>query len=69
MRRTKEQLEQLVELIKSADTAGWVCDAWQGCNDWQTHGQTLMEIGFDFFNFCPFCGKKLDWQKWERLKK
>lgn len=68
MKRTPEEIKAMVERVRRMDTAGWVCDAWQGCNDWQTHGQTLMEIGTKKnMKFCPFCGYPISWD-WERLK-
>ena len=61
------RLIDLVEAIKQANTAGWVCDSVQECKGWQE-----WHYDYDFdkdWKFCPFCGKPLDWQNWERLKK
>jgi hypothetical protein len=79
MRRTKEQLKRLVELVRQANTEGWVCDSVQGCDSWQNSYQQI-EDGLNFFEYqtdynkyrgdrfkvCPWCGKELNWN-WKRL--
>ncbi len=62
MKRTPEEIKAMVEAVRRMNTAGWVCDAWSACEEWQTHGLALIELGFDFIKYCPFCGKdkKLD---------
>ena len=69
MRRTKEEIKQMVDMVRKANTAGWVCDAVQECDGWSAiwANRALNEV-IIFFEFCPFCGKKLDWENWERLK-
>lgn len=68
MKRTQEEIKQLVEAIKQANTAGWVCDSVQACEKWQAWVLKFGKSVGEGFYFCPFCKKQLDWQNWERLK-
>lgn len=67
MKQTKEDIKALVEMVRQANTAGWVCDSVQGCDKWEILWEKQKELTA-FFDFCPFCGRELDWQNWERLK-
>ena len=76
------RIRNLVEAIKQANTAGWVCDSVMACDGWQKSYEQI-QTGLDFFEYqtdynkyrgdifkiCPWCGNALDWQNWERLKK
>ena len=64
------RIRNLVEAIKQANTAGWVCDSVQECEGWEInyiHISAATKLA-DTFEFCPWCSKKLEWDQWERLK-
>lgn len=81
MKRTKEEIKQLVEAVRQANTAGWVCDSVQACDGWQTSYKQIKD-GLGYFDYqtegkefrgyqfivCPWCSRALDWVNWERLK-
>ena len=57
-----------------------VCDSINECEGWKVSkgAEVIPFIRHAFapeykypapqFTFCPWCGKELDWKKWERLK-
>ena len=52
------RIRNLVEAIKQANTAGWVCDSIMKCKNWEIYGSILIEDGY-IFNYCPYCGKEM----------
>ena len=71
MKRTEEDIKKLIELVREANTAGWVCDSAYECEGWEInyiHISAATKLA-DTFEFCPWCGRSLDWGNWERLKK
>ena len=68
MKRTKEEIDKLVEVVREANSGRVVCDAWFECEGWaEGKRYFLAAVGCPPFNFCPWCSKKLNWD-WERLK-
>jgi len=52
------RIRNLVEAIRQANNAGWVCDSVMKCKNWEIYGPVLVKDGHKF-NYCPFCGKRL----------
>ncbi len=81
MRITPEAIKALVEKVKRINTKGMVCDDVGACEGWMQSYQQIKD-GLDYFDYqtegkgyrgdrfnrCPWCSKKLEWDKWGRLK-
>lgn len=84
MKETRvERAKKLVDAIRKDMTSGPVCDSVFECEGWSKFFKIIIDqqvfCAFQSgspkypekgaFLFCPWCGKKLDWENWERLKR
>ena len=76
MKPNKKEVKKMVEAMKQADTAGWVCDSLNVCDGWKAGEEFFDPVNADWKSIgcfqwilCPWCGRSLDWGNWERLKK
>lgn len=77
---TDDDIKNMVELLRRANSSGVVCDAVFACEGWQKSYEQI-EDGLNFFEYqtdynkyrgdrfkyCAWCSKEIDWS-WERLK-
>ena len=77
---SEDQLKELVEMVREANSGRVVCDAWFECEGWRkSYRQIADGLAFfdyqtegkryrgDKFKLCPWCGSPISWD-WERLK-
>ncbi len=57
--------EALPDRYKLTGGDRMVCDRVNECEGWKEHYVECVYCSH--FIFCPWCGKRLDWDRWERL--
>lgn len=74
-----EKANKIIDAVRKEASSGFVCDAIFECSGWKnSYRQIINTIIFchnqsagpkytgDNFKYCPWCGKEIDWENWNR---